>query len=207
MSERLQQPDLASVEVGGMTRGAFILRSALAAGALYGAGAVTPFVERAFAQTATSDLDIINFALTLEYVEAAFYTQALAKAKLSPPVKKLATELQKHETAHATALMQAVQMLGGKPAPKPTTKFTLKNEAGFLKLAATLEDTGVSAYNGAAPSISSPDLLVTAGTIVQVEARHAAAVRFHGGQDPAPNAFDPTLTAAQVTARIKPFVG
>ena len=57
----------------------------------------------------------------------------------------------------------------------------------------TFEDTGVSAYNGAAPSIQSKELLATAGTIVQVEARHAAAIRLLNGEEPAPDAFDPTL--------------
>jgi Ferritin-like domain len=69
-----------------------------------------------------------------------------------------------------------------------------------------LEETGISAYNGAAPAITSTDLLQAAGGIVQVEARHAGALRMLAGQDPAPFAFDQALPPEQVTQRVKPFL-
>ncbi|MFZ0040746.1 MAG: hypothetical protein WAK93_05525, partial [Solirubrobacteraceae bacterium] len=65
-STDLASPELEAVEVHGISRASFILRGTLAAGAVYGAGAVAPFVTNAFA--ASSDLDILNFALTLEYL-------------------------------------------------------------------------------------------------------------------------------------------
>jgi rubrerythrin len=202
---KLALPELEGVEVHGLTRGAFIMRGALAAGAVYGAASIGPFVGQAIAATGGGDIDILNFALTLEYLEADFYAEAL-KLNLSSDAKKLAEAFGKQESAHVTALAGAVKKLGGKAAAKPTFNFPDTDEKSFLKLAMTLEDTGVSAYNGAAPSIVSKDLLAVAGTIVQVEARHAAAIRLLAAQTPAPNAFDMTLDKAAVLKAVKPLI-
>ncbi|MDQ6914291.1 MAG: ferritin-like domain-containing protein [Actinomycetota bacterium] len=198
-------PELAGVEVHGVTRGAFIMRGALAAGAVYGAGTVAPFVGQALAQSGGGDIDVVNFALTLEYLEAEFYKRG-QKLGLSGEVKKLAKQFGEHEAAHVDALTATVKKLGGTPARKPTFSFPDTNERSFLKLAQTLEDTGVSAYNGAAPRIKSKDVLAAAGTIVQIEARHAAAIRLRNGTTPAPSAFDQSLEQQQVLAAVKPFV-
>ncbi|MEA2413222.1 MAG: hypothetical protein QOC77_3783, partial [Thermoleophilaceae bacterium] len=197
------------VDVGvcGVTRGAFIMRGALAVGAVYGVEAVGPYVAGAFAATSTSDLDVLNFALTLENIEAAFYQAAVAKVSLTGKADQLAREFGGHEAEHVKSLSQLVQQLGGKPAAAAKTKFKLTNQASFLKLAVTLEETGVSAYNGAATSIQSPDLLAAAGAIVQVEARHAGALRMVAGRDPAPLTFDKPLTPQQVAVAVKPFLG
>jgi rubrerythrin len=204
-----RSPELRGVEVvSGITRSDFILRGALATGAIYGAGAVGPYVGRAFGATASGDIDILNFALTLENLEAAFYKAAVGlSVGLQGQVKDIATEFGAHEAAHAKTLSQLVQQLGGKPGPAPQTRFPgLKDTASFLKLAVTLEEVGIAAYNGAAPSITSPDLLAAAGGIAQVEARHAGALRMLAGQDPAPDAFDKPATPDQVAAAVKPFV-
>ena len=124
-------PELAAVEVHGINRASFIARGALATGSLYGAGAVGSFVTQAFAQGG-SDVDILNFALTLEYLEAAFYEEALAKAGLSGEVKKLAKEIGDHENQHVDALTNAIKSAGGKPVKAPQVAFPLSNEAGFL---------------------------------------------------------------------------
>ncbi|CAN5169400.1 hypothetical protein BH18ACT14_BH18ACT14_07050 [soil metagenome] len=96
--------------------------------------------------------------------------------------------------------------LGGTPAEKPTFTFPMKDQASFLKLAQTLEDTGVSAYNGAGPAIKSKEVLAAAGSIVQIEGRHAAAIRLVNRDNPAPNAFDETLEMQAVLDAVQPFI-
>src|SRR3954454_21541645 len=91
------------------SRGAFIARGAIATGSLYGAGAVTGYVSRAFAQNGGGDIDILSFALTLEYLEAAFYEEALSKGKLSGDAKKLAQEMGDHEKQHVAPLTGAIK--------------------------------------------------------------------------------------------------
>jgi rubrerythrin len=199
-------PELAGVEIHGSTRSAFIAKGALAASAVYGLGSVSPFVSRALAQGGGGDVDVLNFALTLEYLEAAFYERAAKQAKLSAKVKTLAEKLGAEESAHVKALTQAIKGAGGKPVSAPKVTFPFKDEKSFLKLAVTFEDTGVGAYNGAAPMIKSAKVLGAAGSIVQVEARHAAAVRLAAGQMPAPDAFDKALEKQQVLQAVKPFL-
>ena len=200
----LAVPELATIEIHGVTRGSFILKSALAAGAVYGAAAIGPFVGAALSQ-AGGDIDILNFALTLEYLEADFYEKAQALG-LNAEAMKLAKEFGENEAAHVEALAATITKLGGTPAAKPTFTFPLKAPADFGKLAQTLEDTGVSAYNGAAPAIQSADVLGAAGAIVQVEARHAALIRLQRGLSPSPRSFDGTLDMEAVLAAVKPLI-
>ena len=196
-----------AIDVRGMTRSAFIARGALATGALYGAGAVAPVVERALAASAGGDAAILDFALTLESIEAAFYQRAVAVKGLSGDVKKALQEIAGHETAHAKQLKQTLEQLGATASPAPKTSFPgLGGQDAVLKLAVQLEETGVGAYNGAAPLIESPDLLAAAGSIVQVEGRHVGALRFLAGMDPSPAAFDKALSKQETLGRVKPFV-
>jgi rubrerythrin len=204
-NKNLAAPELAAIEVHGMSRGAFIVKGALAAGAVYGASTVAPFVSQALAQSGGGDVDIVNFALTLEYLEADFYTKA-QKLGLSGDVARLARLLQNDETQHVQALTATVKQLGGTPAKKPVFVFPDNSASGFLKLAQVLEDTGVSAYNGAAPAIQNKEVLGAAGSIVQVEARHAAAIRLQNKAEPAPAAFDKPLAKAAVLTAVKPFI-
>jgi hypothetical protein len=201
---QLAVPELGEVEIHGMTRGAFIVKGALTAGAVYGAAAVGPFVGQALAQGG-GDVDILNFALTLEYLEADFYRKGQSLG-LSGGVMKLAKEFGDAESQHVAALTQTIQKLGGKPVAKPTFVFPIKDEKSFLKLAQTLEDTGVSAYNGAAPQIQSKEVLGAAGSIVQIEARHAAAIRLQTSQAPAPDAFDKSLQKPAVLKAVQPLI-
>jgi rubrerythrin len=192
-----------TIQISGISRQAFILRGAMAAGAVYGGGMVAPFVSRAMA--GSGDADILNFALTLEYLEADFYKKATG-LELGGDAARLAKEIGEHEAQHVNALKQAIKSLGAKPVRSPSFQFPITDEKSFLKLAQTLEDTGVSAYNGAAPSISSKDILAAAGSIVQVEARHAAAIRLLRGESPAPEAFDRTLDKGAVLKAVKPLI-
>ncbi len=198
-------PELAGVTVGGVSREAFLVKGVLAAGAVYGAGMVSPFLRSAFAQEDMGDIDILNFALTLEFLEAAFYKKA-ADLKLSSEVKKIAMEFGDAEQQHVEALRGTIEKLGGKPVTSPTFSFPVDDEKSFLKLAQTLEDTGVSAYNGAGPSIKSKEILAAAGSIVQIEARHAAVIRMLRGNEPAPVAFDAPLKEQQVLDAVKPLI-
>jgi Ferritin-like domain len=197
---------LEEIEIQGMSRSAFIMRGALAASAVYGTAAVGPFVGEALAAGGGGDVGILNFALTLEYLESAFYKEAQAKVKLSSKTAALAKLIGNDENMHVQALTQAIKGAGGKPVKAPGVKFPFSDEKGFLKLATTFEDTGVSAYNGAAPAIKSKAILGAAGSIVQIEARHAAAIRLMAGLPPAPNAFDPKLEKGQVLKAVKPFL-
>jgi rubrerythrin len=198
-------PELGAIEVSGLTRSSFLVRGALATGSLYGAGAVGGFVTRAFAQGG-GDVDILNFALTLEYLEAAFYADGLKRAKLTGEAKKQAKTFGDQEQEHVDALTATIKKLGGKPVAAPKVEFPFTDQKSFLKLAQVFEDTGVSAYNGAAPMIKSKEVLAAAGSIVQVEARHAGAIRLLIGENPAPAAFDPTLSMDQVLKAVKPFI-
>lgn len=188
-----------------MTRATFLLRATLGTAAAAGTGAVAPFVSRALGQQHGSDADVLNFLLTLEYLEADFYEHALTLG-LSPERKALAEELGEHEQQHVAALEAAVRRLGGRPARRPAFVFPDRTETSFVKLAVALEDTGVSAYNGAIPRLASREIRAAAATIAQLEARHAAAVRLTRGGRPAPDAFDGALDQSQVAATIRPLL-
>lgn len=204
----LKTPELAQVEISGTTRGAFLLRATMAAGAIVGVGGLSPFVGGALAQGGKGDIDILNYALTLEYLEAAFYARALGSVNMSRDVRTLAEEIGSNEEEHVDALKAAVESAGGTPVKKPGLSFggAFANEKTFLRFANIFEDTGVSAYNGAAPMIRSADILAAAGSIVQIEARHAALIRMQRNRPPAPRAFDKASSMEAVLKAVKPFL-
>jgi rubrerythrin len=156
--------------------------------------------------TAKGDVKILNYALTLEYLESAFYAEALSKGKLTGSVKNFATVVAGHEATHVTALEKA---LGSAAVKKPSFDFkgTTGSQKKFLSTSKVLEDTGVSAYQGQATNIKSPAILATAGSILAVEARHAAWVRdlIGAGKElkPAPDAFSPAMSMSAVLSAVK----
>jgi len=169
---------------------------------LAGAGALvlTRAGSARAAGLSAADVDILNYALTLEYLETAFYTQATKRAKgLSGYERRLTRELRDNESAHVDALAETIKSLGGKPVRAPAFDFggAFASRGSYLKTANALEDTGVSAYNGAGPSLQDKQLLGAAGSIVQVEARHAAAIRFAADGEPAPRPFDRSFEPAR----------
>lgn len=141
---------------------------------------------KAFAKT-MEPLDVLNFALTLEYLEAEFYTTGLAKAGLIPEGKDRAIfeQIEKHEVDHVEFLKAGIMASGGTPVEKPTFDFTagmnfdpFNDYHQFLALAQAFEDTGVRAYKGQAGNLmESNELLTAALQIHSVEARHASEVR------------------------------
>ena len=189
----------------GITRGDALRRAVLGGGALIGGsallGAMPGSAMGAVTRATAGDVDILNFALTLEYLEAAFYAEAVSMGKLMGEPKMFAMVVAKDEDAHVTFLKGA---LGSKAVKKPKFDFqgTTGKQATFLSTAMALEDTGVSAYAGAAPMIANKKTLAAALSVHSVEARHAAWVRQiigHGGSpSPAPAAFDPARSKAEV---------
>jgi rubrerythrin len=147
------------------------------------------------------DIAILNYALTLEFLEAAFYKEASA-GKLSGEAAKFASTVGAHEQAHVEALQK---VLGSKAVKSPKFKFgDATSKAKFLPTAMVLETTGVSAYQGQATKIKTPAVLASAGAILAVEARHAAWVTDIIGKDPAaPAAFSTAKSMQQILSAVK----
>lgn len=163
------------------------------------------------ASAKTSDVDIANFALTLEYLEADFYTRALDAGVLSGDALGVVTNLADHEAQHVDAIIGLLDGAGATPVEKPTFTFpqdAFSSQASILDLAATFEPVGVGAYLGAAPLISSPDILAAAGSIAGVEGEHVVAVNWLLGVVPyAGEAFPMAMTLDEVSAAVAPFMG
>lgn len=191
----------------GVTRGDLFRRAGLLAGGGFVAAGLPLAVAGAQGNgLGKGDIKILNYALTLEYLEAAFYAEAVAKGKLHGSAQRFANVVAGHEAAHVKALKQ---VLGSKATKKPKFDFqgTTASQGTFLKTAMTLEDTGVSAYQGQAPNIKADPVLASAASILAVEARHASWVRDiigHGGSPvPAPSAFNKPLSMSQVLGAVK----
>lgn len=164
---------------------------------------------RAFAQGLT-DLDILNFALTLEHLESRMYNEMLAKNILTGKDAQYFVNFGQAEAAHVKAITNTIIKLGGTPvAAKASYNFPAFNNRGdILNFAKVAEDTGVGAYQGAAAAIKNKDVLAAAGSIVQVEARHAAIINVLIGADaPVPDAFTKSLTIDQVLQIVNPVLG
>jgi rubrerythrin len=196
----------ATEAVRGDTRADFFRKGGILAGAGLGLGGISAGGFALAQGTPKGDVKILNYALTLEYLEAAFYREANANGKLNGVSAKFAQVVGAHEAAHVAALKQALGSKAGKE-PKFDFKGTTQKEGTFLKTAMTLEDTGVSAYQGQAPNIKSDQVLASAGAILAVEARHAAWVRdiIGAGKSPvpAPAAFNTPLSMSAVLKAVK----
>jgi hypothetical protein len=195
------------------TRGAFLRKAGVGVGALAAGGAFAgtiPSIARGAAVPA-SDIAILNFALTLEYLEAEFYAQANRNGIFgsNKELFRFSQVVAQHEATHVTFLKK---VLGAKAVAKPKFDFkdTVTNPAKFAATAQVLEDTGVHAYLGQVPNIKTKTVLLGAGRILPVEARHAAwirDIRFSGGTTspttPAPAAFEDGFTKAKILAAVK----
>jgi len=163
---------------------------------------------RAFAQ-GMSDVDILQFALTLEHLEARMYKDMLATNILTGKELQYFQSFGAHEAAHVDALTAALSSAGVDPVQAlDSYNFPPFNNRGdILNFARTAEELGVGAYQGAAPAISNADYLAAAGSIVQIEARHAAIIRLLVDAPPAPNAVTPSLSVDQVLDVVNPILG
>jgi hypothetical protein len=155
----------------------------------------------------TGDLGILNYALTLEYLETAFYAAVVAKGLFTGPTGALVKTFGMEESEHVSALTAAIKGAGGTPAKKPATKFSLSSAGAVAQLAYTVENLGAGAYLAQAPNIKSPEVLAAALSIHSVEARHAAtlATLVHGHVTP-DGAFAKPIPPATVLAAVKPFL-
>ncbi len=195
-------------ETGGMTRsGLFKLLGASGAGA---AGLTLLTSSPAFAATAAApkstatDLTILQYALTLEYLGASFYASALKNANLKGDAKTVATMFKGHEEKHVAFVKATITKLGGKPHAEQKFDFgsSTASQTAFLKTSAKIEEMCVETLNGAGPLVSTP-VLIGASELVSVEARQASWVRAILGENAAPFAFNPAYTAAQSMAAVK----
>jgi ferritin-like protein len=191
----------AAGKVDGATRASFLKKAGIGVGTVMAGGGIAASLPAlASAGTAASDVAILNFALTLEYLEAAFYAEA--KGHFSGKVGTFARIVAAHEAAHVAFLKSA---LGSAAVKKPTFNFkgTTSNHAKFMATSQVLEDTGVAAYLGQAGNIKSKKILGAAGSILAVEARHAGWIRDLNNAPGAPAAFQASKTKAQILAAVK----
>ena len=174
------------------TRADFFRRAGIAGGSLLAGGVLMgglPSLAAARPSKA-QDVKILNYALTLEYLEAAFYKQAVANGAASGAALELATVIRDHEVAHVKFLKKALGRAAVK-SPKFDFKDTVTDPNKFVQTAFVLENTGVSAYLGQAGRIKQTAVLGAAGSILTVEARHAGAIAQLIGQKVSPDgSFD-----------------
>jgi rubrerythrin len=157
--------------------------------------------------SAKKDLEIVNYALTLEYLEADFYEKVVASGLFKGAQQDTIKMFGDQEAQHVDALTATVKKLGGTPAAKPKTKFPLKDAKSVLALAATVENLGAAAYLGQAGSIQNKEVLAAALSIHTVEARHASVLNTLLGKDVQPDgAFAKPASMDEVLPKVKPFI-
>ncbi len=189
----------------GNTRSDFLRKGLFAGGSLVAGGVLMggmPAIAEA-KPSAKQDRAILNYALTLEYLEAEFYKQAVASGALTGAALELGKVIAAHEAAHVKALKKA---LGRNAVKSPTFAFgeTVTNQDKFLATAFVLENTGVAAYLGQAGRIKSPAYLGAAASILTVEARHSGAVAQLIGKPISPDgSFDKGKSMSKILSAVK----
>jgi len=159
------------------------------------------------AEFGKGDVGILNYALTLEYLETAFYADVVKSGLFKGAELETIRKFGREEAEHVEALTQAVKQLGGKPAPEPKAEFPLKSAKSVLELAGTVENLGAAAYLGQAANIESPEVLASALAIHSVEGRHAAALNTLLGESITPDgAFAVPADVKTVLKSVEPFI-
>jgi rubrerythrin len=215
--ERKRFLKMAGKGVGGAaivtSLGAFIAACGGSSGGASGArgtaaaNTTTPATTTRSSSTVMSgDLAIVNYALTLEYLESQFYAKVASSGLFKGPTLKTLKRFGSEESEHVVALHKVARSLGT-PAKQPTGKFPMKSAAQVAKLAASVENLGAAAYLGQAARIQSKEILAAALSIHSIEARHAATLNLLTKQNPTPHgAFGKPMTMAQVLRVVKPFI-
>jgi hypothetical protein len=199
-------------------RRAFLRTAALGTGAA-ALGLAMPAVVRA---NHIDDIYLLNYALTLEHLEYAFYRDglvALSRGDIQSAqmlrglggavvsgVYDLLRSIRDHEYEHVVTLDAVIKSLGGTPVQECQYAFGYKNADGFLQVARALENTGVMAYTGALALIQNADLQTAGATIATVEARHASYLNLLNGASPFPAAFDTPKSIDEILAIAGPFI-
>jgi rubrerythrin len=191
---------------GAASFGAFVL-------AACGSSSTSSTATKAAATTASTasankgDVAILNYALTLEYLETEFYAKVIAAKLFSGSVGALVKSFGAQEASHVVALKGAVEQLGGTPVAKPAGKFPITSADQVAQLAYTVENLGAAAYLGQAANIQSPDVLASALAIHSVEARHAASFGTLVKKPITPDgAFAKPADMKTVLAAVEPFL-
>jgi hypothetical protein len=195
------------VLTGGTTSAGALLAACGSDDSSTSASSTTSTDDQMTSQFGEGDLGIVNYALTLEYLEAAFYADVAKSGLFKGDQQALIEQIGQTEQAHVSALTAAAKKLGGKPATEPAAQFPLKDAKSVLELAATVENLGAAAYLGAAANIESPEILASALAIHAVEGRHAAVLNTLVGMEPTPDgAFAKGADTQTVLDAVQPFI-
>jgi rubrerythrin len=169
--------------------------------------AVSAVTSTASSSSAGGDVAILNYALTLEYLEREFYAKVVASGLFKGKVGSLIKSFASQEATHVEALKGAVSKMGGMPAANPNGKFPIESATQVAGLAYTVENLGAAAYLGQAGNIQSPEVLATALAIHSVEARHASTLGTLVKKSLTPDgAFAKPMDMSMVLAAVKPFL-
>jgi Ferritin-like domain len=194
---------------GATSFGAFVLAACGSSSKSSTAATTTAVTSSSTHTTAgnAGDLGILNYALTLEYLETEFYEKVIAAGLFTGKVGALIKDFGGQEKTHVEALKGAVTKLGGTPVAQPNGKFPISNAGQVAELAYTVENLGAAAYLGQAANIQSPEVLASALAIHSVEARHAATLGTLVKKPVTPNgAFAVPASMSTVLAAVKPFL-
>jgi hypothetical protein len=154
------------------------------------------------------DVEILNYALTLEYLERDFFGRGLRAGILSGRDEEIVQEIGEHESQHVATLSQAVRDLGGTPVDEPRLRYpagVFGDRATWLDTASKLEELAVKAYHGQVTNIGDAGLLGAAASLAGAESRHAAILADLSGGNPFPAPLEQHLNQSRVLMAARPF--